>query len=357
MEYTLGLCMIVKNEEDTLSNCLNSIAGIFDEIVIVDTGSTDNTTDIAKLYTDKLFFYEWKDDFADARNFAFEKSTCDYIMWLDADDILTTEDAEKLRNLKYSLDGKITEIAALYNVGFDENGNVTLQYYRERIFLKSAGLKWSGRIHETIPILNTCKYSDFAVTHNKIHPTESGRNLRIFEKMKENGDTFDARNSFYYARELYYNNKIDLAILELNGFLLREDSFLENRINACYVLADCMRKKGFSPLSALFKSFEYDLPRAEICCEIGKYFYETDQRKLAIYWYKEALTKQADNKSGAFILRDCYDFIPLLQLCVLYYADGDINEAIKYNEKASSIKPNDKAVLFNKEFFKKIKNK
>ena len=70
---TISLCMIVKNEEQVLSRCLDSLAGLMDEIIIVDTGSCDRTREIAARYTDKIYDYIWKDDFADARNFAFSK--------------------------------------------------------------------------------------------------------------------------------------------------------------------------------------------------------------------------------------------------------------------------------------------
>ena len=83
---TISLCMIVKNEERTLARCLDSVAGITDEIVIVDTGSSDRTMEIAAQYTDRIFMYEWADDFAAARNFSFDQATQEYILWLDADD-------------------------------------------------------------------------------------------------------------------------------------------------------------------------------------------------------------------------------------------------------------------------------
>ena len=82
---TLSLCMIVKNEEDVLGRCLSCMDGIADEIVIVDTGSTDRTREIALQFTSKVYDFPWRDDFAAARNFAFSKATMDYTLWLDAD--------------------------------------------------------------------------------------------------------------------------------------------------------------------------------------------------------------------------------------------------------------------------------
>ena len=76
---SVSLCMIVKNEESVLARCLDSFAPLVDEIVIVDTGSTDSTKDIAARYTDKIYDFSWIGDFAAARNVAFSKTNCDYI--------------------------------------------------------------------------------------------------------------------------------------------------------------------------------------------------------------------------------------------------------------------------------------
>ena len=73
----ISLCMIVKNEEKILKRCLDSIVDLMDEIIIVDTGSLDRTKEIAKKYTNNVYDYQWKDDFADARNFSFSKATKD----------------------------------------------------------------------------------------------------------------------------------------------------------------------------------------------------------------------------------------------------------------------------------------
>ena len=85
---TLSICMIVKNEEELLARCLNSVKDLVDEIVIVDSGSTDKTLQIAKSFGAKIFYFEWCNDFSKARNFAFSKATSDYILWLDADDVM-----------------------------------------------------------------------------------------------------------------------------------------------------------------------------------------------------------------------------------------------------------------------------
>src|SRR5690625_7736480 len=89
---TISLCMIVKNEEDVLARCLESVHHLVDEINIVDTGSTDNTIAIAKRYTNRVFQFEWTGKFKDARNESFKHATKEYIFYLDADDVLIEED-------------------------------------------------------------------------------------------------------------------------------------------------------------------------------------------------------------------------------------------------------------------------
>ena len=92
---SISLCMIVKNEEDVLARCLESVRGFVDEIVIVDTGSQDRTRQVAEKYTDKIYDFPWDDDFSAARNYGLEKATKEYCMWLDADDVILPEEAEK----------------------------------------------------------------------------------------------------------------------------------------------------------------------------------------------------------------------------------------------------------------------
>lgn len=95
----LSLCMIVKNEEACLADCLASVQGLIDEIIIVDTGSTDKTKEIAQKFTDKIFDFQWQDDFSAARNFSLKKATGDWVLVLDADEVLAEEDHQKIREL------------------------------------------------------------------------------------------------------------------------------------------------------------------------------------------------------------------------------------------------------------------
>ncbi|MCD7708747.1 MAG: glycosyltransferase family 2 protein, partial [Clostridiales bacterium] len=100
---TISLCMIVKNEEEVLERCLTSLEGLMDEVIIVDTGSSDGTREIAKKYATIFREFEWNDDFSAARNFAISLASCDYIYFADADELLDEENREEFRKLKQVL--------------------------------------------------------------------------------------------------------------------------------------------------------------------------------------------------------------------------------------------------------------
>ena len=353
---SLSLCMIVKNEEKVLKRCLDSIKDVVDEIIIVDTGSTDNTKNIAKEFTTKIYDFKWIDDFSAARNYSFSKATKDYIIWLDADDVILKKDMEALLKLKENLDKKVDMVLLKYNTGFDENGNVNFSYYRERILKREKKYMWVSPIHEVIPISGQILYSDICVTHKKIGVTDPKRNLKIFENMIKKGLNLDARQQFYYARELYYAKEYDKSIFQFNEFLNRDDGWVENKINACLDLYHCymnIEDKNNAFLT-LTRSFMYDLPRAEICCELGNFFLNATNYINAIYWYKLALTIPLDTTKGGFYNLDCYNFIPYIELCVCYYNLNDMAQAKAYNELAGSVKPINKSYLHNKELFEKL---
>jgi len=104
---TISLCMIVRNEEDNIRYCLDSVKDYVDEIIIVDTGSTDSTVDICKEYTEQVYFYQWNDDFSEARNESIKYATKDWILILDADEFVKQEEFGKLEELLQGIDDHI----------------------------------------------------------------------------------------------------------------------------------------------------------------------------------------------------------------------------------------------------------
>jgi len=163
---TISLCMIVKNEEEWLQRCLDSIKGLVDEIIIVDTGSTDNTKEIAKKFKAKIFDFTWKDNFADARNFSISKATGSWILWLDADETIAQKDHSLLKKLvaeeqfpiivleqrHYTNDAK-NPLFKKIDARYEKEAQGFAGYYPTlitRLFKNNVGLQFDGAVHETI---------------------------------------------------------------------------------------------------------------------------------------------------------------------------------------------------------------
>ncbi len=115
---SISLCMIVRDEEHYLEKTLQSVQGLVDEIIIVDTGSVDQTIRVAKKYTNKIFLYKWDHDFSKARNFALNKATKDWILVLDADETINKEDHELIKELTKS---KQYDAYSLVQVSYTNN--------------------------------------------------------------------------------------------------------------------------------------------------------------------------------------------------------------------------------------------
>jgi len=347
----VSVCMIVKDEEQTLARCLGCVSLFADEIVVVDTGSTDGTVQIAKRFTDKIYFFEWKDDFAAARNFSFSKATGDYVMWIDADDVITNENVGEISAL---INGAEFDTAyLLYAVAF--NGEKpTFIYYRERIFRRSCNFKWEGEVHEAISPHGKIVYSKACIYHKKVKQNPTARNLKIYLNKLFRGEKLDPRQKFYYGRELYYNGLISESITVLNEFL-EGDGWVENKIEACRTLYSAYVSLGRweEAEKALLKTFTYSAPRAVECCRMGEYFEKKNDVRSAIYWYERALNIPSAASLGEFVNCDFSGFIPAIRLCVLYDKSGDFPTAERYNELAGSFRPDDKSYLFNKQYFSK----
>jgi len=350
---SISLCMIVKDEEEVLARCLESARGLADEIVIVDTGSGDGTKEIARQFTDKVYDFEWIDNFAAARNFAFSKGTCQYLLWLDADDILLPEDAAAFAALKAGLDSSADTVMMKYNIAFDEQGSPTFSYYRERLLRSCPAARWEGAIHEVVTPFGKIIHSPVAITHRRKAKTDPLRNLRLFERLLARGETLSPREQFYYARELYYNSRFAEAAERFQRFLDEGRGWVENNIEACRVQAQCCaaQGQGEQALQALLRSFAYDAPRAEICCELGYHYFVKQALEKAVQWYKTALLCPRKDTSGAFTLEDCYGYLPHLQLCVCYDRLGQPERAAAHNEEAGKLRPQSAAYLHNKKYF------
>lgn len=301
---SLSLCMIVKNEENTLSRCLESVKDIVDEIILVDTGSTDSTVEIAESYGAKIFFYKWDNSFANARNYSLSKASKDWILIMDADDELVKEDKDKVallinneenklnayfgETLSYSGDLKNYNIYSNLNIRFIRNGK---------------GYKFIGDIHEQITpgsedekkqvflgLVDIRFYHYGYLNETIIKKNKRKRNMAIIEKMLKN----DPNNAFMlynmgveysakgdYSEALKYLNKAYKNFTPTAGFgsklILKMISCHEtlNNLDECLKLIEVGQK--YYPACT-----EYEFCKANIFYKKRKYLSAIESAKKCI---------------------------------------------------------------------------
>ncbi len=182
---SISLCMIVKNEETFLERCLESARKAVDEIVIVDTGSSDGTVDIARRFNARLFEHSWKEDFSEARNVSLAHATSDWILFLDADEILDARSAESMKDI-LSHTAHFGFFFCIINM--KENGVVSGRHFTVRLFRNFEGVRFTGKIHEQVIPMGTRAYAGMKLYHSgydlkpEIMKRKKERNARILEQ-------------------------------------------------------------------------------------------------------------------------------------------------------------------------------
>lgn len=167
---TVSLCMIVKNEEDNLAACLGPIAELVDEIIVVDTGSTDRTKEIAAQMGARVFDFPWVDSFAAARNESLRHASGDWIFWMDADDRVDADNRARLAAVFTKLvDENVAHVMKCACVPQEKGGTTTVVDH-VRLFRNRPDIRWEYRVHEQIlPALrrigaDVC-WSDVVILH------------------------------------------------------------------------------------------------------------------------------------------------------------------------------------------------
>lgn len=146
----VSLCMIVRDEEQNLPACLGACADLFDEVVVVDTGSVDNTVEVARSLGAQVSHVPWRDDFAAARNETLRRASGDWIFWMDADDRLDPENRERLSRLLARLpQARVGYTMAQRSIWHGPGGGAT-RVDQLRLFPVFPGLKWEYRVHEQV---------------------------------------------------------------------------------------------------------------------------------------------------------------------------------------------------------------
>ncbi|MFB5764073.1 glycosyltransferase [Paenibacillus medicaginis] len=226
---SISLCMIVKNEEPCLAQCLSSARSIVDEMIVVDTGSTDRSAAIASDYGAKVIHRPWDDSFSNARNRGLEEATCEWILWLDADEALDRNEAFKLKELltRDSIrEQQIEGIELLFHNYLDDG-------YMERSYLlrlvrNRPAYRFEGRVHEQIYAVmlqhmpnGRLGRADVTVHHygylirNRIRQDKVKRNTSLLRKALEEYPQNGVYH-YYLGTELLKANEPEEGLAHLN---------------------------------------------------------------------------------------------------------------------------------------------
>jgi glycosyltransferase involved in cell wall biosynthesis len=355
--------MIVKNEENNLKNCLESVCDLVDEINIVDTGSTDRTVEIAKQYTDRIFFFNWIDDFSAARNFSFSQATKEYIMWLDADDILEDRYREGFLRFKAGKNQDADYFMMGYILKKDANQIPVEISFRERIVKKSSNFKWTRAIHEIMNVSGkTENIGDVFITHNSSEDDKKdslARNAFILQEIIKNGKQ-DMVDYYYYGVTLAAMGSYKEAVYPLEYFIENNnvssmDMGAYTQLYKSYI--DCKYYEKAYGLLALNEEKLKDY--AEYYCHLGNFMEEVmkDFNK-AVTYYKRALLCQGktDENTHTHLHKNeaYYYYEPYHRLGQCYVKLRDYKNAGEAFKKAVTYRPNDNELAALTEKISKI---
>lgn len=318
---TISLCMIVKNEETVLARCLDSIADLMDEIIIVDTGSTDRTKEIAALYTSQVYDFPWQDDFSAARNFSFSKASMDYIYAPDADEVLDAVNRNRFRTLKENLLPEIEIVQMLYHTVSEFNTVLNVQKeYRPKLFKRLRTFRWVDPIHETICTSPIVYDSDIEILHMPVD-FHHKRDFSVFLKAYQRDGVLSPKILHMYAKELLkLGDETDLQNA-MPVFLAVIDHTQDEDLRKAISCALARSYRLQNDTDNFFKLALKDMittPCSELCYELGCYFMEKHDYEEAVLWFYNAafetsaiLDIHTNGDLPLYALTDCYEALAL----------------------------------------------
>lgn len=334
---SISLCMIVKNEEAVLARCLDSIADLMDEIIIVDTGSTDRTKEIAANYTEQIYDFTWTGNFSDARNFSFSKATKDYIYCADADEVLDEENRNKFLILKKGLLPEIDIVQMYYANQLSYNTIYNFdKELRPKLYKRLRTFIWENAIHEAVRLDPLVYESDITIKHC---PTSNhkARDIQAFERLNKDGIRLNKRLHNLYAKELFISGESHDFIRAYPAFAASiddEDRSPDEILEACCICAKaCLLSKKYLDFFKYTTKAIASGGCSEICCELGEYYETSGDLEEACIWYYNA----AFETESALSLRH-HTEIPLTALESCYKKLGNPEEAARYHQMAMDSK-------------------
>lgn len=336
----ISICIIAKDEESVVENCLSSLVPYGYEIIFVDTGSTDRTKEIALKYTDKVYDFTWEEDFSAARNFAISKASNDYILMIDCDEVVTWFDKEKTEQLieKYpDMVGRLLRVNE-YMRQEDEFG---MSEAVSRLFSKNL-YKYSGPIHEQIvkiygerprqyysfPLSMTHSgYDGDMLTRKKKTIRNREMLLKQFSKNEKDDYILYQLGKTYYMEAdyenalLYFGKMMDL---DLDPNL----EYVQSSVNAYgYCLINSNQYEKALSLEKIYKTYS---DYADFVFLMGLVYMNNGMDEKAIAEFRKATTMDNAKSKGVNSFRAYYN------IGLIYENAGNIEKAKKYYSLSSN---------------------
>lgn len=304
---TVSACLIVKNEQDVIETCLKSLVNVVDEIIIVDTGSTDKTIEIAKKYTDKIFNFQWDNDFSKARNRSLEEASGEWILLIDADEELTNITKEELKTLITKED-----IATYYVLERSLKENQI--YYLLRLFRNVKEIFFKGIIHEQITegLSEYCKNNNLKGTISPIiiihhdqkreSKNKDDRNIELLRKTLSDPSIKDI-NFVYYCIKLAVQilSKTHIHFDELKEVkelfdtvykILKEQNFISNLSNFPTLISFAV---NYSSILETFKDFNKSMEITDFALKYFPTELKLNFKKAALHNYQKEYLKALEH--------------------------------------------------------------
>ena len=359
LTMTVSIALIVKDEEKTLGPCLASLAGAVDEIVVVDTGSTDATKAVASRYTDRIFDFAWCDDFSAARQNAFDHATGDWVGWVDADDVVAG--AEKIRELAAAVPSDVGAIWWRYAMDFDPAGQPQCQFWRERLVRNDGSWRWQGRIHEVLVTdrsWQTVRQPEVWVEHYSPPGRDQRRlqrNIALMQaELAETGDRPDPRLLFYLGRDLHSAGRTEEALATYERYL-RLSTWDDERYLAQTAVAALLRTLGRfdDAIDADLQAIKLKPRWPDAYFGLAQTSYFVGKWADVVHWCDIARSLPAPETDHILNLAAYQHQWIIYYTNALYHLSRPV-EALNWTERALSMQPDDPWHRQNAAFFAEL---
>lgn len=356
----LSACMIVKNEEKNIERCIKSYRNVVDEIIVVDTGSTDRSIELAKALGADVYFFEWIDDFAAAKNYAISKAQGDWIIFLDADEFFPRETAAEIPRLIRGGKGQLVDavFCKMYNI--DETSQQVLnEMIQVRLFRNSDEIVYEGPVHEKL-VSKGGALKTILADEKKIYIYHTGysetlkikkaeRNIQLLLKqMKGNSD--NAEQFYHLSRAYSAMDNYDESIQYAQKFLAMGNVSKEHERNIYYTLI------GDMILNKTSKKAIEEVVQKAISCEpkdampymlLGQYYFNLKMYGEALEALEIALklNKECRVSNLNFVEGRRGEIYTLIGN--LYELMGNFSQAQSFYQRALNLNPFDDVALMN----------